>query len=109
LHLVGFQPFLTLLDTANNSSVRAGIQNVNGDIGFFSGSLFPMTIHNSGDVTIKGKLNGVDITALAARITVLEAQISQQAAALSQLNAQVGSLSAGLHSALESIAALSSK
>ena len=26
LHLAGFQPFLTLLDTENNASVRAGIQ-----------------------------------------------------------------------------------
>lgn len=55
LHLVGFQPFLTLLDTENNGSVRAGIQNVNGAIGFFSGSSFSMEIHNSGTVEIRAQ------------------------------------------------------
>jgi len=57
MQVSGFQPFLNLVDSENKGSVRAGIQNVNGALGFFSGSTFPMTIQSSGDVTMKGTLS----------------------------------------------------
>jgi hypothetical protein len=56
LHITGFQPFLTLLDNENNGSVRAGFQNVNGDIVFFSGQSHHTTISSSGNVSMKGTL-----------------------------------------------------
>jgi len=57
MQLVGFGPFLNLLDNENNGSARGGIQNVQGTLQFFSGSTFPMTIHSSGDVTMTGTLS----------------------------------------------------
>jgi hypothetical protein len=57
VHIIGFQPILTLLDNENNGSVRAGMQNVNGEISFFSGQSSHTTISSSGNVSMKGTLS----------------------------------------------------
>lgn len=62
LHLVGFGPFLTLVDNENNSIASAGIQNIKGDLFFFSDESrktgrSQLGVHNSGDVTMTGTLS----------------------------------------------------
>jgi hypothetical protein len=62
LQIIGFQPFLTLIDSENNSFARARIQNARGDINFFTEGSFasgipPMKINNStGNVEINGDI-----------------------------------------------------
>jgi hypothetical protein len=80
LHLVGFQPFLTLLDTENNQSVRAGIQNLGGSIGFFSGSSNPMTIRNSGTVEINTQ-DALHLVGFQPFLTLLDTENNQSARA----------------------------
>ena len=55
VQIVGFQPFLTLTDSENNSSVRTRIQNARGDLNFFTeaylaGGNPTMRILNTGTV-----------------------------------------------------------
>ena len=55
VQIVGYQPFLTLIDSENNGTVRARIQNARGDINFFTEASFgsgipPMKIQNTGTV-----------------------------------------------------------
>lgn len=57
IQIVGFQPFITLVDSENNSTVRTRIQNARGDINFFTeasfaGGIPPMKIMNSGTVQL---------------------------------------------------------
>ena len=57
LQIIGYQPFLTLIDSENNGAVRGRIQNAGGDINFFTeaslgGGIPPMKIQNSGTVQI---------------------------------------------------------
>jgi hypothetical protein len=68
LQITGFQPFVTLIDSENNSFARARIQNARGDLNFFTEASFasgipPMKINNSsGNVEINGDmtLSGAD-------------------------------------------------
>jgi hypothetical protein len=62
LQIIGFQAFLTLVDSENNSFARARIQNARGDINCFTEAVFatgipPMKINNaSGNVEVNGDI-----------------------------------------------------
>lgn len=71
LQIAGFQPFMTLTDTNNNSTRLARIQNANGDLFFSTNSgvatgTAAIVVHDgSGDVEVNGNLTvaeGKDIT-----------------------------------------------
>ena len=62
LTMVGFQPFLNLVDSAGGGFARTAIQSASGSLVFhtsasLAGATAPMVMQSSGDVTLTGTLS----------------------------------------------------